>query len=242
MNLSGSLARLQLAGSKHYLQLSERFSGNPLIRDSLSAMAQDLSHHAESLHTLRPKFWKLLRSEEKTLCRAVEEVALDWRAKDNHEAGSLHHCFTHIIALEEPITLKLYSPLIYRLRTEWTDTALDFYVIVRAHLTRLARLMRSFSGDPALVQRCNDLIERFEREAHGPEPQVVKPARKPLKAVRSSRASRKTAGAARKPAASRRRLPLKKASRVATGRPKPQPKRAKPLLKGIKIARRRARR
>src|SRR5207249_9011641 len=64
---------------------------------------------------------------------------------------------------------------LFRSRKEWTDQALDFYILVNAHLTRLARLIGSTSGDPVLIKRCSDLVLQFERATQVPqsEPSVT---------------------------------------------------------------------
>jgi hypothetical protein len=234
MNLRGPVGKLQKSASRFYVQLAQRFIENPLIRDAWSLMAQDLEQQSASLKTLRPSFWKELKKQEKSLQRAIAD---SYRLLANrHDAVSLlplHDCFVRTLEFEEPITLNVYLPLMLELRSHWTEPALDFYILVNAHITRIARLIQSVSGDPALIQRCGALLQKFEKESQAPElvPVVISARKKkPRKAVR------RLAVSLRKSRNVRRRLAAVK--RAA----KPLPKGRKPLLKNIKIARGRVRR
>ena len=233
MNLWGPLARLQTKGAEFYLKLADRFSGSEVVRDTWTAMARDLADQAASLKALRPSFWKLLQKEEKTLLEAIHQIAPPAPSGSfDPAAWTLHTSFERTLDFEEQLSLKVYSPIIYHLRIETVRT-LDFYVIVHAHLTRMARLIEPFSGDPFLIQRCLALVERFEKEAQGPEPEPLVVAKKRAKV------------AARRARPAHGRVPARLVARSA--RPKKMIARrahkpAKPLVKNIKLARRRVRR
>src|SRR5262245_25978932 len=237
MKLWSPIAKLQHSGAGLYLRLAERFAGNAVIRDTWTAMASDLDQQTLSLKSLRPAFWKLLEKQEKELLQAISEIAapasngpldpIDW---------TLQASFTRTLDFEERFALKVYAPIVYRLR-EQSSGPLDFYVIVHAHLTRLSRLIQPFSGDPVLIQRCLNLVQQFEKEAQGPKPEI------PLLRAKG-----------KKKAAARRQRPVSRPARRVTARPAPKrraqarsaPKRrvaaprrrAKPLAKNVKLARR----
>ncbi len=230
LRLRSPLSKLEKAIAKFYLQLQQRFEGNSLVSDSWAAMGSDLQAQAESLKKLPPSFWQSLKKQEKELVRATGLILPEEASKP---AGSLQACLVTTLDIEEPMILKVYAPLIRRLRAEWTERALDFYVMVKAHIARLARIVQAYSGDPALSQRCAVLFHDFEKEVQEPAAIEIarkKPARKKAIATRHVR----EAAAARHPkiaVAKRRTRALDKLA-----------KRAKPLVKKIEIARRRARR
>jgi len=239
MSLFATLAKLQRNAARAYLKLSQHFSGNDLIRHSWAAMSQDMEQQTASLRALRPTFWKQLKNQERTLKSVIGQTApfVDHAVPHDPDGWSLHDCLLHSLDFEDPLIRAVYPPLIYRLRKERTDHGLDFYIRVNAHLTRLARLIQSTSGDPFLVKKCGELLQQFEKTTQAPE---TEPASRPRKkgakrAVGSApvtrRVSRRTAAAR---AQARKARPPKAAP--------PLSKRAKPLLKNIKLARRRARR
>jgi hypothetical protein len=243
MNLRASLAKVQNLGARFYLQLAKHFDQNTLIRDTWVGMADDFQNQVSSLKELRPLFWRQLQKEEKTLLTVAKATDDLLRAEmaTSPSAWSLQACFTRTLGFEEPIIIKLYAPLLYRLRKVGTDHALDFYIMVNAHVTRLTRLIQLFSGDPALIERCSALLHGFERAAQGPPPDPVIARRKTRLKKADARRHRlasikrapKTLLRARKTAKPRR--PLTKRSKVVT-------KRAKPLVKNLNLRRRRARR
>lgn len=232
MNLRGPVEKLHKSGLGFYTKLAERFSENALIRESWSAMARDLDEQTQSLRLLRPSFWKLLKKEEKTLLVAIAEIDVLPSSKTlDPQSWSLHTSFTRTLDFEEQV-VKVYAPLVYRLRAQ-SGRPLDFYVLVNAHLTRLSRLIQSFSGDPMLAQRSSDLVRRFEKEAQGPEPVPVmkrkvrrgtrvRAARRPALLRRSSR-----------PAAVRKARPRLRTAIKRTAKP------AKRLVKNVKLSPRR---
>lgn len=191
-------------------------------------MANDWIAQAESLKKLPAPFWSSLKKEEAKLARAADSLLPLYGHKD---AGTLTACLAHTFELEEPIILSIYAPLIRHLRTAWTDLALDFYVVVRVHVSRLARLIQTYAGDPALNLRCSILLLNLEKEVQKQDESLIKTAVRP----------------ARQNAAARKHLEKTPAKRnklsVAKARPtRASDRRPKPLVKKIEIARRRARR
>jgi hypothetical protein len=227
IRLRGPLLKLQRARAKCYALLQQHFEGNLLISETWSVMARDLEAQAESLKKLPVSFWVALKKQEKELTRATE---LSLEVEPNGFAGSLRECLTQTLDLEEPIILRIYAPLIRTLRSVWSDRSVDFYVMVKAHIARIERLVMSYSGDPALGQRCAVLFQTFEKEVQ--EPAAIEAA--PRKPVHRKAVSSKKSG---RPAAVRRAVvaTTAKPSRVLA-------KRAKPLVNKIEIPRRRARR
>jgi len=169
MNLWGPLGKLHKSGSGFYLKLAQRFSGNAVVSQTWAAMAQDLDDQAAELQALSPAFWRHLERSEAGWREAVAavEAAADFRTFEPAD-WSLHRCLERTLELEEQSSLRVYAPLIYHLRGQ-TGRALDFYVTVHAHLTRLAGLIQPFAGDPRLTRRCLELLERFEKEAQIPK-------------------------------------------------------------------------
>ncbi len=229
LQLRGPLLKLQRARAKFYSLLQHRFEGNQLISETWSAMARDLEAQAESLKKLPVTFWMALKKQEKELKQAAE---LSLAMEPDGSAASLRECLPRSLDLEEPVILKVYAPLIRTLRTVWSERAVDFYVMVKAHIVRIERLIQQYSGDPALGQRCALLLQTFEKEVQ--EPEAVEEAPK--------KSAHKKAGSSKQPAKS---APTRRAAVI----PKQQPrhlaklvKRSKPLVSKIEISRRRARR
>jgi hypothetical protein len=210
--------------------LQQRFEGNNLVSGTWAAMGHDLLAQVESLKKLPSSFWHSLKKQEKGLTRAAELILSQDMGK---QVGTLQSCLARTLDLEEPIILRVCAPIIHRLRSNWTDFALDFYVMVKAHIARLARLIQTYSGDPGLSQRCAVLLLNLEKEIQELVEVEAIPAKLVLRRVTSARHSRKAAGGrlAQIPAQKRPSLSLRKI-----------PEHAKPLVKKIEIARRRARR
>jgi hypothetical protein len=233
MKLRGSLAKLQKAVSRFYALLQQRFEGNILVSESWASMGSDLDIQSASLKKLPPSFWQSLKKQEAELLQATQVILPEKGDRRDKVEGLLQSCFVYTLDIEEPMILRVYAPLIRRLRVEWTDRALDFYVMVKAHIARLARLVQAYSGDPLLSQRCAILFQSFEKEVQEPKVVVIplaKPARKGLSS--SHHAPRAT---------------VKRRPRIAKAKPparsmKTRSSRAKPLVKKIEISRRRARR
>jgi hypothetical protein len=201
-----------------------------LVSESWAAMRKDLQAQAESLKKLPPSFWQSFKKQEKELVHAAE-VILPQDA--SVLAGSLQSCLALTLDLEEPIILKVYGPLIRRLRVEWTERALDFYIMVKAHIARISRLIQLYSGDPALSQRCAVFFQNFEKEVQEPAIVEVAPRKTAPKKPRPVKHAAKVAVRRHELA------PAKKRPARALGK---MVKRSKPLVKKIEISRRRARR
>ena len=231
LTLRGSFSKLQRAVAKYYIQLQQRFGANSLISETWAAMGNDLLIEAESLKKLPPSFWQSLKKQEKELTRAAELILPPDAARSTE---TLHSYLVQTLDLEERIILEAYPPLIRRLRASWTDLALDFYVMVKAHVARVERLVRGYSGDPALSQRCALLVQNLERAFQEPVEAVVVRARATLKRPSSARHSGKAA------ASRRAQVPIsKQPPRSIDKLPKHA---ASPLVKKLKIPQRRARR
>lgn len=239
MNFAAPLGRLQKSSGRLYLQFAERFSENNLIRDAWTEMARDLEHQTASMREIRSSFWKELKKDEKALISATKEISttLEKTRRASPTDGFLHYSFVNSIEFEELLTLKIYAPLLYKLKSQWTNRALSFYVTVNAHITRLVRLVQQFSGDPILIQRSASLQERFEREAQGPKPEPISDVKRRAKgSIRVKQESRRV------PSPRKSKLPVKISARRSSSlakRSKRLVKQAKPMIKGI--PRRRAR-
>jgi hypothetical protein len=167
MGLSSALAKLQKNGMDLYVQMSQFFGENSVVRAGWIEMARDLEQQAAALKILPGSFWTHLKPDEATLKAALELCS----SENVRSSGdrSLSGCFAAALGFEEPLILKTYVPLIRVLRTEsLTERGLDFYILVKAHVARLTRLIEPYSADPALVQRVHDLLETFEREVQRP--------------------------------------------------------------------------
>jgi len=234
MSLKSVLAKVQKAGAQFYLKLAEAFVENQLIRDAWVAMSQDMELQAASLEALPTRFWVAFKKDEESLVTAVRNcIALE--AIDKKDDRSLHACFVRTLNLEEPLILNAYVPLIRLLRTEWSDHALDFYVMVKSHVTRTSRIIQPFSVDPVLLQRVQSLQQGFEFEVQAPAIPVVLPARKKARKKKAPVARHAAAQRPRKAITATRSLSLRK-------RVQGLAKRSKPIVRELEIARRRARR
>ncbi|MBN1568878.1 MAG: hypothetical protein JXA73_13600 [Acidobacteria bacterium] len=151
---------------------------------------------------------------------------------DIKEDQPLVSCFEHALRLEEPTILKVYAPLIRRLRENLTAPALDFYIVVKAHLARISRETKAFSGDPVLIERSDSLLQAFEKEVQEPHIEVqIHAGKKPQ--VRHMGPGKVTVKKVQKAVPKAR--PLAKRAKILHSR-------TKPLVKKVSIQRRRARR
>ena len=239
MSLKGAFAKVQHAGGQFYLKLSQSFEENPLIRETWAAMAQDLEIQAASLEGLQPRFWKMLKSEEQTLLGAVRE-GIPIQALERNEDKSLHGCFARCLEFEEPLILRAYVPLIRLLRTEWSDRALDFYIIVKSHVARISRMIQPFSGDPAFLQRAQNLQQQFEFDVQAPPARVIVA---PPKQIQHKK-KRHIASAAADKKSHKIRTETRSAARThpLSERVQRLAKHGKTLVRKIELPRRRARR
>ncbi len=231
-SLSGraSIAKLQRAAAKRYFALQQHFVGNNLVSETWGAMARDWIAQAESLKKLPSAFWLSLRDEEKKLARAAESQLSEFNGTDT---PGLTASLALALSQEEPIVLTLYAPLIHCLRSNWTDLALDCYVLIRLHLSRLTRFIQAYAGDPALNQRCTQLLANFEKEVQKtdeiPAKASSKKTRKPLRSKRHQKAV-----LARHSLRTEKARPNSSRVRIA--------KHAKRIVKKLEMSRRRARR
>ncbi len=238
MNLQGSVSKFLKTGSIFYKKRADCFSQNQIVRDAWLRLAEDMESQASSLKNLPPAFWKEIEADRRDL---IQSVGGGFPVKGDSrpcETVPLEESIGQSLSLEEPVVLRIYAPLIHRLRTAWTSRALDFYVIVKSHVAGLMRLVLTYCGDPALIQRAASLLENFEKEAQEPE-FVVKPP------VTRSGVSRRHPAAARvaKPKAKTARKQSRKVPRrPLASRSRSVAKRAKPLVRKIRISSRRARR
>jgi hypothetical protein len=231
MNLHGSIKDLQNKIVQLYLKLEHRFSENGLIRELWSAMANDVSQQIRSLNALPPSFWNQLKKDQNLPLIAAAESACH-QSIENEEDQSLMGCFSRALVLEEPAILKVYAPLIRSLRENSTAPALDFYIVVKAHLARITRVTQSYAGDPAVIQRANSLLQAFEKEVQEPSIKIARPEAK--KALAEHSAKHKEPAQKQKKASVKAR-PSAKPAKILHRHPKP-------LVKKAGIARRRARR
>jgi len=231
MNLQGSITALQDTVVQLYLELEHRFNENQLIRDLWGAMANDIAQQKRSMNVLPPSFWNQLKSEKDGLLETVSETTKNQIA-GKKEDQSLRSCFELALLFEEPTILKIYAPIIRKLRENWTDQALDFYIIVKAHLARIARVTQSFAGDPIIIQRSNLLFQRFEKEVQEP-PATPEP--------KSSKISAALAAKTKQAAKPHKKVLAKKAPALAK-HAKSHHERTKPPVEKIRLQRRRARR
>ncbi len=237
MNLRGSIARLQNSGTRFYVAIAQCFSENRLVRDVWLEMAHDEEQQAASLRSLPQGFWSELRHREQGVLEALQ-ACLPVCRSSTHDDHSLQKCLAKTLEFEEPVILKVYSPLIRQLRTEWTNQALDFYIMVKAHLARLLRVIQLFAGDPLLVQRVELLLQNFEKEVQKPEsPPVTGQTLALRRATQGRHAEKARKISARKAQVLKKNRPLPLAKRAKTIQP-----RSKSLVKNLELRRRRVRR
>ncbi len=231
MNLHGSIKELQNSIAQLYLKLEERFSENHLIRELWGAMAHDVSQQILSLNALPQSFWNQLKKDKVGL--SIETIeGLRQQSVAIEGDISLSSSFEHALRLEEPAILKVYAPLIRRLRENLTTPALEFYIMVKAHLARISRVTESFAGDPVLLQRSQQLLQAFEKEIQEPHIEIKISAKKKPQAKHAAPGKEPV----KKPQkAVRKAQPLAKRTKILH-------RRAKPLVKKVSIQRRRARR
>jgi len=243
MSLQGFIGKLQNTCTRMYLDLAKSFVENVLFRETLVSLAHGKEEQAKCLKALPARYWGRHKKEE-ALFAAVKACLVQRTSPESETETSMQRTLSRVFDFEEPVILRVYAPLIRHLRTEWTDHTLDFYILTKAHVVRLARLAQSFSGNPVLIQRSMTLLEGFERAVQAPDLSLLQERRHvPLK-----KSAKKPTAAKSKPAGKKRTLRL--AGRKKKHSPKTHPmgnrakiisKPAKRLLKKLSIARRRAR-
>jgi hypothetical protein len=246
MNLHGSTTEIQNTLVQLYLKLEQRFNENALIRELWSGMAHDILQQMASLKSFPSSFWlQLSKDQDGKMDPEIQKAKL--QINENTEDLPLKQCFETALRFEEPIILKIYVPIIRSLRKNWTITALDFYIMVKAHLARIIRVTESFSGDPITIQRSNLLQQSFEKEVQTPQ-EIVKPPEKTGKIqplVHSiPKPEGKSGKALKKPVLKKQgsKRPSSKIAGVLAKHGKTHRNRTKPLAKDVGIRRRLANR
>jgi hypothetical protein len=237
MNLHGSIKELQNTIVQIYLKSEQHFSENSLIRELWSTMAHDVSLQISSMDALPHPFWNQLKQDKDGLSADIAD-SIRRQNIENEEDLSLKGCFERVLQFEEPTILKIYIPLIRKLRENLTAPALDFYIMVKAHLTRIARVTQSFSGNPVIIQRANQLLQSFEKEVQEPpHVEVIAPAKKKAQAAHPSKVVK-----------TKSKEPVKKARKTAPRTNALQKRatmlhnRSKRIVKKVNLPHRRARR
>ncbi len=236
MNLHGSIATLQNSGARLYTSIAQYFKENSLVRNIWLEMAHDKEQQVACLKSLPPRFWSELRHSESGLEEALKSCR-QARCPGESEEHSLQKCFTQILEFEEPVILRVYAPIIRKLRTEWTDQALDFYIMVKAFVARLLRIVQSFSGDPVMIRRADSLLVAFEREVQARD----LPATPAGPATLKERLHERHPAEAQQPARKSQSKSSSKSSLISE-RTKSIAARSMRLVKNIELSRRRARR
>jgi hypothetical protein len=232
MSLQGSISDLQEKLEKFYLELEHRFNENQIIRDLWSAMAHDIAQQKRSMTMLPHSFWNKLKEEQNGFAKSISAILI--QNIDNKEDQSLKNCFGRALLFEEPTISKIYVPIIRKLRENWTDRALDFYIMVKAHLARITRVTLAFAGDPVIIQRSSSLLQHFEKEVQEPQVTAKAPAHKGFAAQPIQHEERRV----EKPKKNARTKPAPALAKRAQSRRT----RTKPLAKKINLQRRRVRR
>ncbi len=181
MNLKGSLVKLQKSGGQFYLKLAQLFESNQLISDTWIALAHDMDQQAASMDSLPSSFWKKIGSQEaETLANSIRSCTLP-QMEECTVNRTINGCFGRTLDVAEPLILRAYVPIIRHLRSEFSDQALELYIMVKAHVARLDRVFQQYAGDPILLQRVTNLHVAFEHEVQMPAmpPSVKKAVAKP---------------------------------------------------------------
>ncbi len=168
MGLLGSITKVQNLGMQFYTELAQAFSANNLIRETWTCMAQDLQQQIAGLQDLPHSFWAHIKDEEDALHEAVRTCS-DANEADSGQPRTLAGSLSRSLDFEEPLILKVYVPLIRRLRSGGAGQVLDLYIMVKAHVSRLLQVVQSYSGDPASIQRVGALFQNFEKGVQVPE-------------------------------------------------------------------------
>jgi hypothetical protein len=234
MSLQGSISDLQKTLEKLYLQLEQRFNENQIIRNLWTTMAHDIVQQKHSMSLIPNSFWNKLKDGKEGFPESVSAILR--QNIDNKVDSSLQSCFDHALFFEEPIVSKVYVPVIRKLREDWTNQALDFYIMVKSHLARIARVTQAFAGDPETIRRSSLLLQNFEKEVQEPKVVALKPAASKASSKKPDR-SQKT-----KPAPKLKKKALPKLAKSLSKRGKSHRPATKPLVKKISLPRRRARR
>ncbi|HSW39264.1 MAG TPA: hypothetical protein VLL97_07210 [Acidobacteriota bacterium] len=173
-SLKSFITEHQNSAYQLYLKLEHRFTENNIIRGQWNAMANDIFLQIESLKAFPQSFWNQIKTDNELLPENNGDKAKTRSLDvDVNDGTSLRRSFEIVLQIEEPMIASIYTPLIRSLRKNWTDAAIDFYILVKAHIVRIVRITESFSGDPHVIQRANLLMHSFEKEVQEP---IIVPA------------------------------------------------------------------
>jgi hypothetical protein len=243
MSLQGLIRKLQDSCARTYLRLASSFVENGLFRETLASLAQDKEEQAKCLKNLPSKYWSRYK-KEKALITAVKDCMAVLQRPESEPDRSMQSILSRAFDFEEPIILKIYAPLIRDLRTEWKDHTLDFYILTKAHVVRLARIAQSFSGNPVIISRSMTLLESFEKAVQAPDLSLFRGNQQ----TRTNRTAQKSkiikpmrAGKKHVPHVRARSTKRALKTHPLGDRTKTTSKPAKPPLKKLALARRRAR-
>ena len=232
MSLYGSIKEVQNNIEKLYLNLEQRFNENKLIRDLWSQMAKNVSQQVHSLHDLPKSFWIRFKKDQVEL---IEKIKTDIKPQSFEIEGdiSLSDSIDKAIQSEEAIILKIYVPLIRNLRKNWTGQALNFYIMVKAHIVRIKRVAEAFSGDPIVMRHAALLFQKFEKEIQEPEVEIIQKIKSASKSKPASRGKKTEKPRPKTLAKSKTKKKLKAEAKLKSKtKTKPKPKiQAKPKPK-----------
>ena len=198
MKLLNSIVEHQNSLLQLYLKLEQRFEENSVIRALWRDTADDVSLQIRTLQSLPPSFWNQFKNVPDD---GFELIVKNAPSPPVDVADiSLRDGFEISLRLAEPVVLKIYARVIRLLRKNSTLPALDFYIMVKTYVTRMARTTGSFAGDPKLTNRAQLLVAGLDKEARESvpatrtpsTPQPKKSTSPPKTAVSSKTAKEKT--------------------------------------------------
>ena len=208
MNLLGTIVERQNSLQQLYRKLEKRFEENNVVRTLWRDMADDVSLQIQSLKSLPSPFWNQLKNAPDAGFESVIK-GISFPAADVTDI-SLRDGFELSLQMAEPVVLKIYARVVRSLRKNSTAPALNFYILVKAYVARLARTTHSFAGDPPLIQRAQLLMQGFEREVQEPNSEIKALASRVLVAKEQKNAVSKKA------TVSKSGTPVKKKETVKT--------------------------
>ena len=181
MKLSGAIVEHQNSLLRLYRKLEERFEENSVIQTLWRDMADDISLQIQSIQSFPPSLWNRFKNvQDDDFESAIKSVPSPPADVANI---SLRDGFEISLQLAEPVVLKIYARVIRLLRENSTAPALNFYILVKTYVTRLARTAESFAGDPLLIRRAQSLMLELEKGIQEPAPEIKDPASKTNKAL-----------------------------------------------------------
>jgi len=177
MNPLGAIVEHQNSLLRFYRKLEERFEENSIIQSFWRGMAGDVSSQIQSLKSLPPSIWNQFKNDADNSFESAVKAVKEITAPPADIANiSLRDCFDISLQLAEPAVLKIYARVIRMLRKNPTVPALNFYILLKAHVARLVRTTESFAGDPLLIRRAQLLLAGLEKEVKEPALEIKAPA------------------------------------------------------------------